>query len=276
MNIIICNKHTFKYFEDYIYSIINIINAQLLLFEQDVDIHFIDENNYIFLQNIDNKFLNYIGNNSNIYLLNTEQLSVEKLQIQINSYPKNVIIIDYSHSNFKYYYTEYKQYFLPYQINYNEIFDYKKVNDVCLIGTIDNIPTNRQHIIDLLKEKNIHVDIVSGFGKERDITLFKYKIILNIGYYPDNYRIFENIRCDRCVYNNMIVISDIKEDIDDYYLKDHVIFTDYSNIPAKVIEVLSNYESYYNKLFSNFDLDHINFTLNKLAKPLIEKLSITE
>ena len=100
MNIIICNKHTFKYLEDYIYSIINIINAQLLLFEQDVDINFIDENNYIFIQNIDRKLFDHIGSN-NIYLVNTEQLSVEQLKLQINSYPKNVILIDYSYSNLK-------------------------------------------------------------------------------------------------------------------------------------------------------------------------------
>lgn len=277
MNIIICNKYTFKYFEDYIYPIINIINAQLLLFDQYIDINFINKNNYIFIQNIDNNFFNYIENNSNnIYLINTEQLSVEKLNIQINTYPKNVIIIDYSNSNLKYYYTDYTKYFLPYQINYNEIFNYKKVNDVCLIGTINNIPTNRQNIIDSLKEKNINVDIISGFGKDRDINLFRYKIILNIGYYQDNYKIMETIRCDRCVYNNMIVISDIKDDIDDYYLKDYVIFTDHSNIPDKVIEILNNYEEYYNKLFSKFNIEDIQFKLNNLSKTIIEKLTITE
>jgi hypothetical protein len=274
MNIILCNKNNFCYFEDYIYSIIDKIKGQIVLFQEDININFSDKNNYIFIQNIDNKFFEYIEKNNNIYLINTEQLSVEKTNIRINTYPQNLIFIDYISSNFKYYNIKYKKYILPYQINYNEIFNYKKENDVCLIGTINNIPNNRQNIINLLKEKNINVDIISGFGKNRDINLFKYKILLNIGYYPNNCNIMETFRCDRCVYNNMIVVSDIKEDIEDYCLKEFVIFTDYTNIPEKVKEILDNYEEFYNKLFSKFKLEDINLRLINLSNKLIEKINL--
>lgn len=274
MNIILCNKNSFSYFEDYIYTIINVIKAKIILFDNIININFTKNNNYIFVQYIDNKLFKYIKNNTNFYLINTEQLSVEKSRISINVYPKNINMIDYINTNLKYYDTDYKKYILPYQINYNEIFNYNKENHVCLIGTTNNIPHNRQNIINLLKEKNINVDIISGFGKNRDINLLKYKIILNIGYYPNNCKVIETFRCDRCIYNKMIVVSDMKEDIESYYLKEHIIFTDYDNIPEKVVEIINNYEEYYHKLFSNLNIEEINCKLYNLSKNLIDKINL--
>ena len=272
MNIIICNSLSFKYFEDYIYSVLPVINGQLILFDYEINIDIDINNNYIFIQNIDNKFFEYIKNN-NIYLINTEQLSVETLQIGINKYPNELIIIDYSIANLKYYDKKFTKFLLPYHINYNEILNIYKSNNICLIGEPTNIPFNRKNIVNLLKEKNINVDIISGFGKARDLQIFKYKIILNIGYTP-SYTVMESIRCDRCVYNKMIVISDMKDDTENYYLKQHVIFTEYNNIPDKVIEVINNYEEHYNKLFSSFEFKEIEENLDNLSKPLIDKLNL--
>jgi hypothetical protein len=273
MNIIICNKNTFKYFEDYISSILSVIKGQLFLFDYEVNISIDKNNNYIFVQNIDNKFFECITKYNNIYLINTEQLSVEKSQIEINKYPNSLNVIDYIESNLKFYKQYNLKYLLPYQINNEEIYNINKEKQICLIGTVDNIPFNRQNIINILKEKNINIDIVSGFNKIRDAELFKYKIILNIGYYPNNCRVMETFRCDRCIYNKMIVISDMKDDIENYYLKDYVIFTEYNNIPDKVIEVINNYDEYYNKLFSNFDLKEIQEKLDNLSKNVINKLN---
>ena len=116
------------------------------------------------------------------------------------------------------------------------------------------------------------MDIITGFGKKRDDELFQYKIILNIGFF-ENYQIMETFRCDRCVYNKMIVVSDYKEDFNDYHLKDHIIFTEYDNIPDKVIDILQNYDKYYDKLFSNFDLNKLNNTLANSSKELLEAIS---
>ena len=46
----------------------------------------------------------------------------------------------------------------------------------------------------------------------------------------------------------MIVISDKKDDMYSYYLKDYIIFEDYNKIADKAIEVLNNYDMYYKKL----------------------------
>ena len=184
---------------------------------------------------------------------------------------QNINIIDYSYANLKYYSNlKNKILYLPYQINYDEIIQTSKIKDICLIG--DVIPENRQNIIDLLKEKNINVDIITGFGEKRDEDLFKYKIILNISFLKD-FTIFESIRCDRCIFNKMIVISDTKESIEKYHLKDYVIFGEYENIPDVVVNVLNNYDYYHNKLFKNFDLEKIGNKIDELSKDILEQLS---
>ena len=99
----------------------------------------------------------------------------------------------------------------------------------------------RQKIINELQNKGINIDIISGWKKERDEKLFTYKILLNLCNEKD-YKIFESLRCDRCIFNKMIVISDKKDDMYSYYLKDYIIFEDYNKIADKAIEVLNNYD----------------------------------
>ena len=141
---------------------------------------------------------------------------------------------------------------MPYQVNYNEIYNFKKCKDVCIIS--DNaISKRRKYIVDKLAENNIKVDIITGFGKQRDLQLFNYKIILNIGW-SECLKIFESIRCDRCVFNQMIVISDPKFDQHTYHLKDFIIFEEYEKIPNRVKYTLDNYNNIHQNIFENFDI----------------------
>jgi hypothetical protein len=269
MNYIICSKHVYTYVEDYIASILQIIHAIVV-----PHIHYEDTNNYICIQDIPN---NLLHDKPNVYLFNIEQLSsTSKFNYHMLRYQNytNIKIIDYSSSNMVYYnHFQHKKFLLPYQLNVHEILNLNKEKNVCLIGD-DYIPPTRQYIIDILKSKNIHVDIINGFGKTRDEKLFEYKIILNISYCKD-FNIFESIRCDRCVYNKMIVISDIKQHIENHHLKDYVIFEDYENIPNKVADVITNYEYYYDKLFKNFDFEQISTTIHELSNEVIEQLKIS-
>jgi hypothetical protein len=272
MNYIICTQHVYKYVEDYIKSILPVINAKLILNANDIIYQ--DTNNYIFVQNIPSYLLHNFDNNKNIYLLNIEQLSNKnKYNVHILMYKdkQNTNIIDYSYANLKYYSNlKNKILYLPYQINYDEIIQTSKIKDICLIGDI--IPENRQRVIDLLKEKNINVDIITGFGEKRDEELFKYKILLNISFQKD-FNVFESIRCDRCIFNKMIIISDMKETIEKYHLKDYVIFEEYENIPDVVEDVINNYDYYYDKLFKNFDIEEISCKINEISKGAVEQLS---
>ena len=172
-------------------------------------------------------------------------------------------MLDYSKANMSYYDGYYTKY-LSYQVNYDEIYNLPKTKDICIIlGSFGDIPTKRKYIIDLIKSKGYEIDFISGWKKERDEKLFTYKILVNISYQED-YKIFESLRCDRCIFNKMIVISDKKEDMNLYYLKNYMIFEDYNKVADKVIEVLNNYDTYYKKL----GLDTLN--LNQLEiEPII-------
>lgn len=275
MNLIFCSIHIYHFMEDYILSIISKIYGQYSHIESvefNPEFEFENTNNYIFIQNIPEYLINKISF-TNVYLLNTEQLcDISNLNRVLNNLSKNNLLnfIDYSNTNINYINSLIfnKKFFFPYQINLNDFFNLKKNKDICFVGDCTKY---RRNIINLLKDKNITLDLISRFGKERDNEVFQYKILLNISQSYDH-TVFESIRCDRCIYNKMIVISDFKENMEEYYLKDYIIFEKYENIPDKVIDVLTNYDYYYNKLYKDFNIDNISLKIDELSKEIIETL----
>jgi hypothetical protein len=101
MNIIICKEISYKYFEDYVLSIVNLLKANVILFDYNIDLTYSSNNNYIFIQHVNNNFFKEHSNKSNLFLINTEQFSLDHLRSVINDYPSNLIRIDYSLSKFK-------------------------------------------------------------------------------------------------------------------------------------------------------------------------------
>jgi len=257
---IICEKELYPVIEDYILSFYKKINASIMLYDKPNEISIDNNNIYIFVKHIHKEQLSQLNNNTkNVYLLNTEQLVLFDHTPRINAYPKYIKMLDYNKANLKYYNGYYTK-FIQYQLNFDEIYNLPKKKDICIMS---NITDYRQKILDEFKNKNVDVDIINGWNQERDRQLFTYKIIINLGY-SDKHKIFESLRCDRCIFNKMIVISDKKEDIDLYNLKNYMIFEDYNKITNKAIEVLNNYDLYYKKL----GLDTLD--LNKLKiEPVI-------
>ena len=242
-------EYFYNVMEDYILSFCKKLNAIVIMYDDSNEIPTLNSNDiYIFIKFIHTKQLSELNNNTkNVYVLNTEQLTVSYEKYRINSYPKYIKMLDYSKSNFKYYDGYYVK-FLQYQLNLDEIYNIPKTKLICMMKPNGiNTTDYRQIIIDKLKLNNINIDLISGWKKERDIELFSHKILLNISNTPD-YKIFESIRCDRCLFNKMIIISDKKEDYDTYYYKDYIIFEDYDKIIDKVNDVINNYDTYYKKL----------------------------
>jgi hypothetical protein len=217
-----CNNNL-HFFIDYINSIkYNYKNIEII-----DNINVIDyESTYIFIQ-----FLPFISpeilNKLKYYVLNTEQLSrFESINI-INNYflDYNISLIDYSRGNIQCLQNgsskssttiseaefiqknNSKVHYLPYMVNKNEIYNYEKIYDIAVIGCWND--EYRQNITNNIS--NIH--IIEGFGIERDEQLFKHKILLNI-HYNKNFKIFEQMRCNRCIFNKMIVITEFSIDID--------------------------------------------------------------
>ena len=166
---------------------------------------------------------------------------------------KNITLCDYSYANMELLKNNnIKSMLLPYGIYKNEIYNFEKNIDISTISfkSKGNCLSRRNHIYNLLINNFKDVVDIKGWGYERDNLLFRSKILINVHHSTD-YTIFEEIRCNRCIFNKIIVISEYSYKWENFPLKEHMIFTDYDNIINKTKEVLNNYDYYYNLLFKN-------------------------
>lgn len=268
---VLCDKNIYHIFEDYYNSFSQYFKNTLILYTSFNDFsELLKYNNILlFLRIIPfDSILNDIKNKAKIYFINTEQVSVpRRIEFIKNYFKYNIKILDYSPENLYLLNRKYKYQntlHLPYVYNKNEIYNLEKTKDVCIIA-----PNGyRKNIVNIIKKDyNIDVDIIEGFGELRDKELFQYKVLINISANRE-YKIFEIIRCYRCLFNKMIVISDDKlnHNLIDY--NKHIIFTGKYNIPETLKDVLNNYEDYYRKLdIDNIDINHFdnyiqNFSLD--------------
>lgn len=88
------------------------------------------------------------------------------------------------------------------------------------------------------------------WSKARDTEIQKSKILVNVHYNPDNYRVFESIRCYNALEYRTLVVSEPGIFDDKILLHDYIIFAPAEKLPEKVTEVLENYDYYYEKMFS--------------------------
>lgn len=268
---VVCLKRFYHFFEDYILSIKKNTNIKLIVEDY--------ENLHKSLEHVRDNIKNYclifvtiskmniykLDKYKNIYILNTEQLTkkneIKKIQ---NFIKKGYKILDYSTENIS---INKNSIYIPYQVNFNEIHNFKKDHDLCYIG--HPFGSYRLNLLKKIKDKtkiNIigqHTDTKikhmwgNKWGFERDNFAFRHKILVNI-HHNNDYLINEQMRINRCIFNKMIVISESGLNDDLLYLKKYIIFEKYENIVNKVEDVLKNYEYYYNKLFSDFDINEIN------------------
>jgi len=201
------------------------------------------------------------------FLINIEQMTNWHFD-RVISYNPNICIIDYSQANIDILVSNGKLrnkiFYIPYCPNDNEIFNYEKIYDCC---TIDPDTSRRFDCINKIP----NIDIIKGWGKERDDKLFRYKIIVNVHKHND-WQIYEEIRCNRCTFNKMIVITEKSLPDPKNPIKDHIIECNYDDIPAMVEEVRNNYEFYYNKLFGNFDIEKIKLEYAGITDNIITDL----
>ncbi len=269
-------KENFSFFEDYLNSINTKLFGINITYEDHIPMQIDEikekirdpENIIIFLYKLPNFLINSnnqtdtnienYNSNNNIFFLNTEQLSqVHNLNYIINNIYKKFHLIDYSRVNIDILKNKLidQVIYFPYIYNQKEIYDIPKVKNYCAI-TLSNT-RKREKLFTSLKEKNIEVDNIWGWGKSRDMCLFSYKILINISAH-DDFNVFETFRCYRCIFNKMIIISDIKYKIELVEHTRHVLFAETENIPGLINDVLSNYDKYYKML----DLDNIDYHIN--------------
>lgn len=116
-------------------------------------------------------------------------------------------------------------------------------------------------IIDFLKENRFTVNIIEGWGDDRDLELAKCKIILNVHGNLNTVvsNIFEHIQCDRLLEAGFNILSE------DSYRLSNIFIEKYPNLKLISYDNFFNIneiiEYYNNKLSTK---NHNNYVLNIL------------
>lgn len=249
--LLFCKKKNHHYFMDYCQS----LSLPLILYHEDAHLQLKSSFLNLFLHRIPQKILSnlsyYQKHKVPIGLLNTEQFTIPEHLFYLTKLPSYIQLFDYSFANqkiAKYYHKEMK--LLSYPFFEKELLLISKTKGICMIYPGKSV---RRHVIlNELRKEGIPVRVISGYGKKRDEELFQYKILLNI-HFDKTYKIFEEIRCNRCIYHKMIVISESSLYDDENPLKGRYISVPYENIIAKVKNVLWNQTKYEEELFEKWD-----------------------
>jgi hypothetical protein len=147
--------------------------------------------------------------------------------------------------------------------NYIESIHKEKIYDIALIGKIDC--EHKKNIYEKLKNNNININIIEGFGEKTNEILFKHKILLNLTNGKE-YNLINHINSNKCLFNNMIVINENDiEDNKNIIFDDFIITINYNFIDIFINFIISNYKSIYSRIFKNFNTKKIknDFTFNK-------------
>jgi hypothetical protein len=153
-----------------------------------------------------------------------------------------------------------------YEPNFNGV----KTDVITLFDSTGNI--RRKNILTQFKELNINNhEINDCFSHECLLKTYeKTKIMVNV-HQTDHHHTFEELRVLPALLNGVIIISEnvpIKEKIP---YNEFVVWCDYNEISRKTLEVINNYELYFNRIFTNSKLTTI---LNNIRTKNIESFNI--
>jgi hypothetical protein len=285
-----CNSRIYKYFREYVESLL-FENDKIILYTENENIEISDDNiSNIFISYLPNlnyiKFKNLNNNIINLFYLNTEQLTrydvkcfiENNLRVLINMSKLinnlKINILDYSLQNIKIFnklaflkeFNLNEIYHIPYQYNEKEINklktfsnNIKKEYEFSFCGIKSNY---RNKILDELTKNNISNNIITNWYNERDLEICKSKVLLNIHYNKD-YNIYESIRCDRWIFSGNLVLTENSFDDESNDLKDFMISTDYDNLVNKASKIMNNLNLYKNICFSPKKLILLQEIINK-------------
>lgn len=109
------------------------------------------------------------------------------------------------------------------------------------------------------------------FGNDRRNILSSTKILINI-HTGKNFRVGELFRVNEAIAHKVIVISQNCYRNDLLSLSDYIIFCNDDEMETKCLDVLNNYEMYFNKFFSdnnNYN-DNYNKSLSRLENIILD------
>ena len=148
---------------------------------------------------------------------------------------------------------------------YEQNFGGVKTDIITLFDYNNNF--RRSNVLNNLKNQQINNIVINNcFSSVCLLNAYsKTKIMVNV-HQTDHHHTFEELRVLPALLNGVIVVSEdvpLKETIP-YYK--YIIWCSYENIAIKTLEVLNNYNYYFDKFFINSDLNIIldNLKLNNL------------
>ncbi len=186
-----------------------------------------------------------------IFLLNTEQATrnkhITQIVAEINRY--QVPVIDYSLENIAILKRR-----LPATIFIHLPFPFRVKPLIPKPDPVVSLLSSpyRRKVCD-----SLGVPVVDFFGKwgdVRDQLIQKSKVLVNVHYQPGEYGIFESIRCYDALEHRTLVLSEYSTSTDKVLLKDYIIFATREEMPAKLKDILANYQTYYNQIFNKIKL----------------------
>lgn len=266
-----------RYIIEYIISIVNKITYSKIIIYPNEPIPEIESDNiYIFVG------IHYVVypliDLPNIYYINLEQMTIDGSNTQKNllgdliNFKRNSSyfnLLDYSAGNISIINKHgIESKYVPYQVNYEEIYSYDKELDYVLCCTVNE---RKLFIFNQLKRlfpKSEFIGDPPIWGHARDEILFKSKILINIHHEEKEYNIIEEIRITRCILNKIIVISEPSKYSEKYPLNSYIIYENYDSVIEKTKDVLNNYDLYYNKIYGELDIEKINEQLKSYLSVL--------
>lgn len=256
--------------EDYIQSLLGKDDQHIIWHPKQKIIINDDHKIIIFMQivpNIGNSFEFINKNKVNIFVCNTEQATYHNEGFIYNIRPffeliknENIFfgIVDYSEQNIEiikndsfFEENQIEFYYIPYQYSEREnnnllsYVDDDKMKNICHCGAL----TKRRNNImkKICDEHFIKTNIVTNYGKQRDMQLMNYKILLNVSL-DENYNIYEHIRCDRLIFSKKIIVSEFKKDYEKLDISEFVVWSSVDDIGDNIIYVLNNYDELVSKI----------------------------
>ena len=214
-------------------------------------------------------------NVNNVVFLNVEHLTeITRMNHILNIMKHDIPIVDYSIVNIeciKKYASinnielKVPLYHLPYQYNLEEQLSLNKEDntyeyDIGIINALPridgNIENRRITLWNELQKTDYKILNIMGWGKDRDEQINKCKIILNIHNF-ECFKIFEHVRCDRLIFSNKLIVSELSLKAKTLDIYNNVIWVEYDNIIPSLKHILENYDHYMQKTYDKLQMKQL-------------------
>jgi hypothetical protein len=212
---------------------------------------------------------------SNCELLNDYLIRIDNYE----NYISNDYIIEYSNPNIVHTNKSSnknihnKQIYIPPMIY--DFNPYNKDRKLEILTTfLDINQERRKRLLTNLYNVNLPVkNINSFFDLENNFNLLQNtKILVNI-HQTEEHHTFEELRCLPALLNGVIVISEDSPYKEHIPYNKYIIWTSYENIIQTVVDVLNNYEEYYNKIFIDSNIKNdIDLMKDSIINSIKEKI----